>query len=374
MDLFETIQKLAAVPAVSGFEHAAGRRAALLLERYADTVQIDALGNVLGVRHAARPGGGCILLDAHIDEIGMIVTGYAGDFLRFETVGGVDPRMLPAREVRVLTDPPMRGVITCLPPHVQTAEEMERAIPKDKLYIDLGIQDAPARVPVGTPIVYDADCVRLQNDRISGRALDDRAGFAALLLTLELLRGRKLALDVVVMGSVQEEVGCAAMLSIIKQELPFDTWFTFTVQEEVGLRGATVAAQRLLPDRALILEGTTAADIPGMEGQRAVCLAGGGAVLGCMDRATIYDRAMFEALRALADANGIPWQIKRMIAGGTDAGIFHKTGAGARVASISVPVRYIHSPASVAAVSDLRALETLAHLFITSEEGAVCSC
>ncbi len=340
MDLFETIQKLAAVPAVSGFEHAAGRRAALLLERYADAVQIDALGNVLGVRHAARPGGGCILLDAHIDEIGMIVTGYAGDFLRFETVGGVDPRMLPAREVRVLTDPPMRGVITCLPPHVQTAEEMERAIPKDKLYIDLGIQNAAARVPVGTPVVYDADCVRLQNDMISGRALDDRAGFAALLLTLELLRGRKLALDVVVMGSVQEEVGC---------------------------RGAKVGSYTVNPDFAIAVDVTHGTTPDAGKPRTFDC--GSGVAIGIGPN---IRRDLSGALQKLAADKKIPHTLEVMEGEtGTNAWPIQVARQGIPTGLLSIPLRYMHTPIETLCEQDIRATARLLAEYIIQLSGEV---
>ena len=343
--MLEYLEALCALPGVSGWEDAVRDYILREVKPYAVECITDSMGNLLVLRRGRARRARPFVVAAHMDEVGLIIKSVTDEgYLKFGFVGGVDRRVVLGKRVLVAGKYP--GLVGVKAVHLSTKEERKNVPKTEELYLDIGANSraqAEKLVHPGDFAVFDSAFYRFGDDMVKARAIDDRAG-------------------------------CAAMLSIIKQELPFDTWFAFTVQEEVGLRGATVAAQRLSPDRALILEGTTAADIPGLEGQRAVCLAGGGAVLGCMDRATIYDRAMFEALRALADANGIPWQIKRMIAGGTDAGIFHKTGAGARVASISVPVRYIHSPASVAAVSDLRALETLAHLFITSEEGAVCSC
>lgn len=328
MDIFETIQKLCAVPAVSGFEHAAGRRAALLLERYVDSVSCDALGNVIGIRRAARKDAKCLLLDAHIDEIGMIVTGYAGDFLRFEAVGGVDMRMLPAREVCVMTDPPMHGVITCLPPHVQSAEDMNHSIPKDKLYIDLGISHARERVPVGTPVVYDADCVRLQNDYISGRALDDRAGFASLLLTLELLRSKKLAIDVVVMGSVQEEIGC---------------------------RGAKVGSYTVMPDFAIAVDVTHGSTPDAGKPRTFDC--GSGVAIGVGPN---INRPISDTLQKLARDRKIPHTLEVMEGEtGTNAWPIQVSRSGIPTGLLSIPLRYMHTPFETLSEHDVRATARL---------------
>ena len=328
MDIFETIQKLCSAPAVSGFEHTAARRAALILERYADEVCTDALGNVIGVRRAAREGAKCLLLDAHIDEIGMIVSGYADDFLKFETVGGVDMRMLPAREVRVMTDPPLCGVITCLPPHIQTAEDMNKSIPKDKLYIDLGIKNARERVPVGTPVVYNADCVRLQNDFISGRALDDRAGFAALLLALDMLRGKRLNIDIAIMGSVQEEVGC---------------------------RGAKVGSYTVNPDFAIAVDVTHGTTPDAGAPRTFEC--GSGVAIGLGPN---LNRSISDVLSKIARDKKIPHTLEVMEGEtGTNAWPIQVARCGIPTGLLSIPLRYMHTPFETLSEADVRATARL---------------
>ena len=168
--------------------------------------------------------------------------------------------------------------------------------------------------------------------------------------------------------ALDDRVGCGVMLSLLQQELPVDTWFAFTVCEEVGCRGAFGAAFGLRPEIALILEGTTAADLPGVAGAKRVCVPGQGPVLPFMDGGTVYDRGLFEQLRALAEAHGIPWQTKRRIAGGTDAQAMQRAGSGCRVAAISAAIRYIHSPVSVGCQRDFVQMEQLARLFLEKME------
>ena len=146
--------------------------------------------------------------------------------------------------------------------------------------------------------------------------------------------------------------------------MPIDTWFCFTVQEEVGLRGAASMAYALDPGFAMVLEGTTAADLAEVEGGKAVCRIRGGVVLPFMDGATIYDAELFELLRNACDKRGIRWQTKTRVAGGTDAGRIHKSRAGVRVCAAAAPVRYIHSPSSVAAVADCEAVLSAARAFL----------
>ena len=183
----------------------AARRIAMLLERSCDDVEIDPLGNVIGVLRCGKKNAKTVLLDAHIDEIGLIVTGHKEGFLRFEPLGGVDFRILPAREVQVCADEPYFGVITCMPPHLSTAAEMEKAMKKDTLFIDVGLtqEEAQEKIPVGTPVVFASTCAALQNKCITGRALDDRACFCAILRAIEIVKPLKRNVDVVVVGSVQ---------------------------------------------------------------------------------------------------------------------------------------------------------------------------
>lgn len=136
------------------------------------------------------------------------------------------------------------------------------------------------------------------------------------------------------------------LLKLLEEDLPMDVVFVFTAQEEVGTRGAFGAAFSVAPETALVLETTTAADLPGVEGHRRVCAPGRGPVISYMDGGTIYDRGLFEDLRRLAEDNGIPWQTKEYIAGGNDARTIQRSrGRGWRVAALSAAVRYLHAPA-----------------------------
>ena len=204
------------------------------------------------------------------------------------------------------------------------------------MFIDIGAKDKAAAeklVHIGDLIAFDDTVVRFGDGFVKAKAIDDR-------------------------------VGCATMLELIESELPCDCWFTFTVQEEVGTRGSTVAAASIRPDVALVLEGTTAADIPGSEGTERVCCLGSGVVIPFMDRGTIYDKGLFRTLTRLAEENGIPWQTKSKISGGTDGSAVQRSGAGAAVAAVSVAVRNIHSPACVAKVSECEDQLKLAGLFL----------
>ena len=158
------------------------------------------------------------------------------------------------------------------------------------------------------------------------------------------------------------------MLKLMAEELSYDTWFVFTVQEEVGGCGAMAAAYSLSPQIALVLESTTAADTPAADGASRVCIQGGGAVIGCMDNRAIYDKGLFAVMRDLAEENKIKWQIKTRVAGATDAKNIIVSRAGVRTTSISIPTRYIHSPSCVADIRDIEASLALAREFISCDE------
>ena len=221
-----------------------------------------------------------------------------------------------------------QGVIGIKAVHLTTAAE-RRTMPKTKdLYIDIGATSKAAAeklVSLGDYGVFDSAVVEFGDGLIKAKAIDDR-------------------------------VGCAALLKLLEDEPPIDTWFCFTVQEEVGLRGAASMAFALDPGFAMVLEGTTAADLAEVKGADAVCRVRGGVVLPFMDGATIYDAELFELLRDACIKRGIPWQTKTRVAGGTDAGRIHKSRAGVRVCAAAAPVRYIHSPSSVAAAADCEAV------------------
>ena len=258
-------------------------------------------------------------------------------YLKFSTVGGIDRRVLIGK--RVLVGPKMvAGVIGLKAYHLTGADE-EKKVPKLKeFYIDIGAkdaEDAKAWVRPGDVAVFDSDVLTFGNGFLKAKAIDDR-------------------------------IGCAVMVELMKKDLPMDCTFVFTVQEEVGTRGAFGAAFSVKPDIALVLEGTTAADLPTTPARQRVCVPGKGPVVPYMDGGTVYDRELFRLLRSLAKEHGIPWQTKEYVSGGTDAGAIQRSREGVRVAAISAAVRYLHTPSSVAALEDFDNILMLAELFISA--------
>ena len=206
MDMRQALERLCACTAPSGFEAPAAAVAAELLRPLVDEVSVDRMGNVLGVRRCGKEGAPRLLLDAHLDEIGLLVTGVEDGFLRFRSIGGVDPRMLPGRELVVLTDPPRRGIVTC-----PAGGEADKSIPLSELFVDVGLSQTEAEraVPVGTPMVYRGGCFALGEDQMCGKSMDDRSCFVTLLRAAELLRDRELDVDLYLLGSTREEVSGA---------------------------------------------------------------------------------------------------------------------------------------------------------------------
>jgi len=340
--MLQTVKTLCALPGVSGWEDEVRD---YILERVmplADRIETDPMGNLYVFKKGAVTPDEPVMVCAHMDEVGLIVTRpEESGHLRIGCVGGVDRRVLLGKRVFVGPDA-LPGVIGLKPKHLSTEEERIGTVPAlDALSIDIGCEsaeEAEKLVRPGSRAVFDPTIYEFGEGYLKAKALDDR-------------------------------VGCAAMLKLLEQELPVDTWFVFTVQEEVGCRGAGVAAERLRPGIAVVLEGTTAADIGGAEPGKEVCVLGKGVVVPFMDRGTIYDRGLWETVTAAADRNAIPWQNKTRIAGGTDGSAIQRRGNGARVVGLAVPLRSIHSPASVGRIGDLlqlpalcgKLLEELAH-------------
>ena len=328
------MKELCALPGPSGCEDAVRAFVLKRVKPFADEIRTDAIGNVMVFRKGAKALDRPVALCAHMDEVGVIIKKITEDgMLKFGFVGGVDPRVVIGRPVRFGDVP---GVIGIKAVHLTTAAE-RRTMPKTKnLYIDIGATSRAAAeklVSLGDYGVFDSAVVEFGDGLIKAKAIDDR-------------------------------VGCAALLRLLEDEPPVDTWFCFTVQEETGLRGAASMAFALDPGFAMVLEGTTAADLAEVKGADAVCRVRGGVVLPFMDGATIYDAALFELLRDACTKRGIPWQTKTRVAGGTDAGRIHRSRAGVRVCAAAAPVRYIHSPSSVAAKADCEAVLAVARAFL----------
>lgn len=336
MNIKDTARELCALSGPSGFEEAAAQRAAALLTPLADEVRTNALGSVIAVRRCGRKNAKRLLLDAHLDEVGFIVTGTAEGFLKFAAIGGLDDRTLPGREVRVLApEGALYGVIACLPPHVQTAEQREQVVELKDLYIDVGLPqtEAEKRVPPGTPGVFEGEMFDLEGDSFTGKALDDRLCAAVVLQVMENIR---------------------------EDELPCDVYAMLSTQEEVGMRGAAPGAFSIDPDWCIAVDVTHARtpDAPKEE----TFEAGKGCTVGVGPNA---NRALTGAILALAKEKGIPHAVEVMPkSSGTDGWAIQISRQGVATAIVSVPVKYMHSPVETASLADAEAAADLITAFI----------
>ncbi len=334
LDMRDTLKRLCLAPGVSGFESTAAGTAVELLERFCPEIGIDALGNICGIRRCGREGAKRLLLDAHIDEIGLIVSGHEkGGFLRFLPVGGVDLRVLPASEVTVLAAEPLFGVIGCMPPHVQTREEAEKPVSEGELFIDTGLslENARKKVPVGTPVCLNSRFVEM-NGTVFCKALDDRAGVAAILRTMEIIADEEISVDIIVQISVQEEL---------------------------GTRGAKTGAYSARPDMAVAID-VGHAETP--DASKDVFELGGGVMIGV---GPSLCRDMTDRLRELASEKGIKHQLEVMGGdNGTNAWPIQVSRAGVKTALLSLPLRYMHTPCEAVSLDDIESAAVLLAGFI----------
>ena len=316
----ELIKKLALLDSTSGDEGAVRDFIINEIKPYCE-YSVDTLGNLIVNKKGKCQPLKKIMLDAHMDEVGLIITSITADgFLRFKTLGGINTSALMFKAVRINGN--VNGVISGKPIHLTHGDESKKLPDSEKLYIDIGAHsgsEAESMVTVGDRAVMISDFTVCGNKIIS-KALDDR-------------------------------IGCAILIKLIKEYDEYDFTAVFSVQEEIGLRGAKVAAYSVNPDAAIIVEGTTAADIAGVSEDKSVCNLGCGAAVSFMDRSTVYDREYY--LKAIN--SGLKVQPKRAVAGGNNSGAVHLSREGVRTIAISVPCRYIHSSSSVADTNDITA-------------------
>lgn len=334
--MLNTLKELCLLSGVSGDEDEVRRYIEEKAAPCAGSVRTDAIGSLIVFKKGKKPTGNRLMLCAHMDEVGVIVTRITDEgFLKFDFVGGVDRRVAIGKPV-VIGRNKVPGVIGLKAIHLTTREERKKVPKTDSLYIDIGARDKETAGQLVEPGDYGSFVCQPEefgDGLFKARAIDDR-------------------------------VGCAVMLKLLEEELPLDVTFAFTAQEEVGTRGAFGAAFSVTPEVALVLETTTAADLPGVEDHRRVCAPGKGPVISYMDGSTIYDRELFETLRRLSEENGILWQTKEYIAGGNDARTIQRTKAGVRVAALSAATRYLHAPASVGSIADFENMLRLTRLFL----------
>lgn len=305
--------------------------------KYCDSVEIDPMGNLI-CRKNGSPGRKTVLLSAHMDEVGFIINKITDDgYLKFDTVGGIDPKILLSQQIRING---LNGVISLKAVHLTTKEEREKPFGLEDLFIDIGAKskaEAEKYVTVGDYCAFKSEYEEFGEGMIKAKALDDRAG-------------------------------CAILMEMLKKETDLNLICTFVTQEEVGLRGSKTAAYGLKPDFAIVVEGTTCNDLSGVSAERQVTKCGGGAAISVMDYSSVADEGLLKMLIETAEENNINWQYKASIRGGNDAGSISISGGGIRCASVSVPCRYIHSSVSVMSKSDYFAVCDLVGKFIDKAE------
>ena len=300
------------------------------ISTYADA-KVDKLGNIIVFKKGRYESPATVMLSAHMDEVGMILTDITDDgYIRFDAVGGIDPRTLCGKTVAIGRGK-IPGVIGQMAPHLMKKSDKDSVKKTDELYIDIGAsdrEDALKYVSLGDVIGFRSDYAEFGDGLVRAKALDDRAG-------------------------------CQILTNLIKSELPFDMYFAFTVMEEIGCVGAGCAAYGIKPDYSIVVEGTTAADISDNKDKSSVCFVGGGPVISFMDGSTVYDRDFIRLAVNTAKECGIPFQMKQAVAGGNDSGRIQRTASGASALAISVPVRYLHTAMSVASLYDIDNTERL---------------
>jgi len=345
-DASELLAKLSDAFGPSGREDEVRKLIIAEASRHSKTVEVDNLGSVFA-EVKGRSDRPRIMVSAHMDEVGFIVT-YVEEtgFLRFATLGTLDPRILPGQRVVVKGFEKIVGVIGSKPPHGSTQEEMKTPFETSELYIDIGASSrtevSRLGVDIGTAATFGTHFSRAASgSSVIGKAFDNRGGCAAALMLMEMLN----------------------------QDPPAATTiFAFTVQEELGMRGAVVAANHVLPDVALVFETTAALDCPGVEPRRRLLNIGRGPALRIMDRSAISQMGMIDFVKDTAKTAGIPYQIHISLGAANEAGPVHLSGKGVPTCVLSTPCRYLHGPTLMLSIEDLRLLPTLADAVIRSIE------
>ena len=300
------------------------------VKAYVKDIKVDALGNILVFKKGKNQAKTKLMISCHMDEVGFIVKYITDDgFIKFDSVGGIDTKVICGKRV-CIGENKINGVIGVKPIHLLKDEEKDKKIKIYNLYIDIGAnnkEDALKHINIGDFIYFESD-FSIDGDIIKGKALDDRAG-------------------------------CFILINMLKNEIEYDTYFAFLVQEEIGLHGATTAAYQINPDASIVVDATTAADIAGVDDKNQVCKLKKGAVISFMDKSTIYDKEYFNKALSLAKEHNIEVQIKQAVVGGNDAGAIHKSRAGVRTIAVSLPCRYIHSPLGMITKEDLTSTQKI---------------
>lgn len=333
--MLEMIKKLSLLNGVSGREDEVRDFIINEIRDYADSYEVDALGNLIVFKKGKAVPKNKVMLDAHMDEVGMMITCINDDgTLDFECIGGIDKRVMLGRAVNIGKNK-IHGVTGVKAVHMVPADE--RLNMPNEMYIDIGAKDkaeAEKLVEPGESVYFNSEFVEFGDGFIKGKALDDRAG-------------------------------CAMLIEMIKSDLPYDLYFNFSTGEEVGLGFAGAAAYKIKPDYSIVVETTTAADLADVPESKKVCRLKEGAVISFMDRRTVYPKELYDKAFEVAKKNNIKAQVKSAVAGGNNAGIINKSAGGIKTLAISLPCRYLHSASCVLHKDDIESMTRLVGLLAT---------
>lgn len=318
------LKKLTEAVGVAGAEKEVRLLIRDMIKDHVDEWHVDALGNLIALKKGTGASDLKVMVDAHMDEVGLMITEIdSNGTFKFEKVGGLDDRTILGKVVQVGKDK-APGVIGARPVHLLTAAERQKVMPYGSMRIDIGAKNKDAAgktAQAGDRVTFLSAYEEIGQHAI-GKAFDDRAGCA---LIIELLRGER---------------------------YPFDLYASFTVQEEVGLRGAITASYHIQPDVALVLDCTPAYDLPNEKDESPNVCLGQGPAIYVMDRVTIQDPRLVSHIMRTAEAHELPFQIRQPGGGGTNTGSVQQTAGGTAAATISLPGRYLHAPHSMINLTD----------------------
>ncbi len=328
MKNIDLLSKICETPGAPGFEQRIRALVLKEIEGVADEVEIDNMGNVYAVLKGKSEKRAMVA--AHMDEIGFIVTHIDDNgFIRFHTLGGFDPKTLTAQRVWVHGTKDIIGVMASKPIHVMSPEERNKVAKIGDYFIDTGLpaEEVKKLVKVGDPITREREFIEM-GECVNSKSLDNRLAVFILIETIKNLKGK---------------------------DLPFDFYGVFTVQEEVGIRGANVASMKIQPHYGFGLDTTIAFDLPGASAHEKITELGKGAAIKIMDASTICDYRMVNYMKEVAERNKITWQPEILTAGGTDtAGVQRMTAGGSIAGAISIPTRHLHQVIEMAHKADIQ--------------------
>ncbi len=305
--------------------------------KYCDEIYEDSIGNLICHKKGILINNKSIMLTAHMDEVGLIISYITKEgYLKFQTVGGIDPNVLISKKI-LIGNSRICGIIGTKPIHLNKNSKEDLKI--SDLYIDIGAKsrdDALKYVDLGDYACFDSNYIEFGDGFVKAKALDDR-------------------------------VGCLAMINIAKRHPKADIYYVFAVQEEVGHRGAIIVSKQINPAFAIILEGTTCSDVPGTDIYGFSTHIGCGAALSIRDNGAYSDIKLTQEIMDVAIKNKIKCQYKQTTMGGNDASAVQLSNNGVKVAAISVPCRYIHSQSNVAKLCDIKSMEDILYTFVESK-------